>query len=54
MTTASINEVPGSIDAPDNEPSAEQNENRYDFRAIERKWQARWEETGLFRVENSE
>ena len=28
------------------------NENRYDFRAIEKKWQARWEEDNLFRVEN--
>ena len=28
------------------------NENRYDFRAIEPKWQARWEEDNLFRVEN--
>ena len=30
----------------------EMNENRYDFRAIEPKWQARWEEDNLFRVEN--
>src|ERR1051326_3594308 len=28
-------------------------ENRYDFRAIETKWQRRWEETDLFRVENA-
>ena len=48
-TTASINEVPGSIDGANTEP----NENRYDFRAIESKWQARWEETGQFQVENS-
>lgn len=34
------------------DPSGEPNENRYDFRAIESKWQQRWEETGLFRVEN--
>jgi leucyl-tRNA synthetase len=27
-------------------------ENRYDFRAIEAKWQRRWEEADLFRVEN--
>ena len=43
-------------DAPTVEQSSEptdgQNENRYDFRAIEAKWQRRWEETGLFRVEN--
>ena len=48
-TTASINEVPGSIDGATGEP----NENRYDFRALESKWQQRWEEAGLFRVENS-
>ena len=29
------------------------NENRYDFRAIEQKWQKRWDETQLFRVDNS-
>ena len=34
-----------------NEPTSE-NPDRYDFQAIEAKWQERWEETGLFRVEN--
>ena len=28
-------------------------ENRYDFRSIESKWRQRWEETGLFRVDDS-
>src|SRR5580692_10837006 len=29
-------------------------ENRYDFRAIEAKWQARWDEAGLFRTDDSD
>ena len=28
-------------------------ENRYEFRAIEKKWQHRWQAADLFRVENS-
>ena len=38
-------------DVQTSEPTSE-NYDRYDFRAIEAKWQRRWEETGLFRVEN--
>ncbi|HZP80576.1 MAG TPA: leucine--tRNA ligase, partial [Chthonomonadaceae bacterium] len=33
--------------------SDDKSENRYDFRAIEQKWQRRWEEARLFRVENA-
>ena len=29
------------------------NENRYDFHTVEPKWQARWDKTDLFRIENS-
>jgi leucyl-tRNA synthetase len=53
MTTfASDDRADLQANEPAPETVSEQTENRYDFRAIEAKWQRRWEETGLFRVEN--
>ena len=43
---------PGAPNQINVELNPDLNPNRYDFRGVEAKWQARWEESGLFRVEN--